>query len=478
MKSLRALRDSRSTLQHDSMSGVSCVTSQLIIWCVVTITLTGCNSSTTGAGNTSEAQSKVDTYLSGAVGEANLASYVVDHNANTFEVTSYSASGGAVLESGDISTLGNEIEDLDITYLAGQLPGSPPLASNWLVEIAGEAGFVELEATNSSTNVTSTSFSPLAPTQTCPSIASAQTFLFVTVPERVNPKSTVSAGSWNPQLETAFGSVSIATNGNSVNFANISQFTLPPANGGGPGSPVSPAPSTAAAACSPTFYGETISFPTSPTISNPGSQGGQVSAPSATIAIGPSGFLVEDIGLAAPDLSPPYVNLLGAGYGAVGVPRPSSALTTSSVAAAQYQGILYGAASGSSGATSSPGFRLIGSFGYENLQTACPTLPGPSSSTVLYGGEFANNNPSANSFGNCDLAVDLGTQDANNNGVYPAAAVYVSASFPGNGLNSAYSFPAVAVAGQINGKYAIFLIGMDTVGIPAQPWGIYLLQSN
>jgi len=266
-----------------------------------------------------------------------------------------------------------------------------------------------------------------------------------------------------------------------VNFANIHQFTLPSANGGTAETPVNPAPSTAAAACSQTFLGETISFPASVTVDNPGSEGNQSNSPSATIAIGPTGFLVEDAG--APSGVPnsslaPYENLLGAGYGAIGLPKPTSALSTSSVVGAQYQGILYGAASGSIGSISGPGFRLIGSFGYPNVATACPTLPAPSTGTIVYGGEFANNDPSANSYGNCDLAIDLGAQDGSNNGLYPAATVYVSNTFPYNGVGGAYSFPAVAVAGQISGKYAIFLIGMDTSGSPSQPWGIYLLQSN
>ena len=37
-----------------------------------------------------------------------------------------------------------------------------------------------------------------------------------------------------------------------------------------------------------------------------------------------------------------------------------------------------------------------------------------------------------------------------------------------------YSFPAMAVAGQLNGKFAIFVLGVDA----RQPWAIYLLQSN
>ncbi len=475
MKPFSALTGSR----HGRKSTASRLRPELLLSSLLATTLIGCGSSTTATSNTSETQSNVDTYVTGGAGD--LETYTVNHAANTAVVTSYSTTGGSVQFSGNISSLTSGIVDLDITYYPGQLLGSPLLTGGWLVEMPGQAGLVELEATNAFTNVTSTSFAPLGPTQSCPSFASAQSFLFVTIPKSLSAKATISEGVWNPQIETAYGSVSISTHGENVNFANISQFTLPAANGGTPGTPINPAPSTAAAACSPTFFGQTISFPTSSTVDNPGSQGNQSNSASATIAIGPSGFLVEDAGSPSGTASsslPPYENLLGAGYGAIGIPKPSTALTTSSVAAAQYQGILYGADSGSSASTTAPGFRLIGSFGYTNLQTACPTLPGPSSSTVLYGGEFANNNPSANSFGNCDLAIDLGTQDPNNNGLYPAATVYVSAAFFENSTNSAYSFPAVAIAGQINGKYAIFLIGVDTTGTPNQPWGIYLLQSN
>jgi hypothetical protein len=47
-------------------------------------------------------------------------------------------------------------------------------------------------------------------------------------------------------------------------------------------------------------------------------------------------------------------------------------------------------------------------------------------------------------------------------------------NYAANTSGSVDTFSAVAIAGQINGKYAIFLIGDDNV----QPWTIYLLQSN
>ena len=165
------------------------------------------------------------------------------------------------------------------------------------------------------------------------------------------------------------------------------------------------------------------------------------------------------------------------------MPRPSNAVDTSSLAEAKYQGFLYGSGGPASGSQSGSGFSLIGSFGYDNLQESCPTLPAPKTSTTLYGGEFGNgksinNDPSSHAFGNCDLAIDLGAQDTSNNGLYPAATVHVTSAFPKNGIAKTYSFPAVAIAGQISGKYAIFLIGADTVGSPSQGWGIYLLQTN
>jgi hypothetical protein len=109
---------------------------------------------------------------------------------------------------------------------------------------------------------------------------------------------------------------------------------------------------------------------------------------------------------------------------------------------------------------------------------------------LIYGGDYPQNNgqdnPSAspNGFGNCDFAIDLGIQDPSNNGLYPSATVWVGSCYAGNiagGACSAgnisgstYSFQAVAIAGQLNGKYAIFLIGVDST----QPWAVYLLQSN
>jgi hypothetical protein len=76
-------------------------------------------------------------------------------------------------------------------------------------------------------------------------------------------------------------------------------------------------------------------------------------------------------------------------------------------------------------------------------------------------------------------------QDTKTNGLYPAATVSIGAGFPGNTTGKKYSFPAVAIAGQVQGKFAIFVIGLDAIGLQivsqgqqSQDWGVYLLQSN
>jgi hypothetical protein len=462
---------------------------RMLIVASLALSLAGCVSSISSGGTSGAAGDSPQVYLAAGVGSLaaqveTLSTYTLDDTRNTFVVTAYGPSGitistiagsatstgTTILESGNISALANGIVQMDPTYFPGAvLAGNSPSSqtASWAVQIPGQAALAAVQATNA--NGTVTTFAPLVPTQSCPSFKSSQSFQFVTIPR------TSTNGGWNPATETAYGSVSVSTSGAAVQFSNISQYTLPAANGGTPGAPASPASSPASTVCSQTFFGQTMSIPESVTVENPGGAS-QSSSPSATIAISPAGFLLEDSG--SLEGSSPYENVLGAGYGAIGFETSSSAINTSTVVAAQYQGILYGAHDGSTAGAGGPGFRLIGSFGFSNLAASCPTLPAPSTSTIIYGGEFPDNNPSAGASGNCDLAIDLGAQGSGGNGLYPAATVYVSASFPYNGLGTPYSFPAVAIAGQINGKYAIFLIGMDTAGSPSQPWGIYLFQSS
>ncbi len=190
------------------------------------------------------------------------------------------------------------------------------------------------------------------------------------------------------------------------------------------------------------------------------------------LGIGPTGLLVESNGNFGGGTPPYYENLLGAGTGAVGLPKPSSPVDTTALVAAQYLGFFYGSGIGSQqGSVSSP----VASFGFPTVLATCKTAVAvePAAGTLIYGGSYANNNP-ATATGyptTCNAGIDLGTEDPNNNGLYPGARIYFGTSFLGNQIGTKYNIPAVAIAGQLNGKYAIFVVGVDTTGTPQQAWG-------
>ncbi len=264
--------------------------------------------------------------------------------------------------------------------------------------------------------------------------------------------------------------MSISSSGSNVNFQNIQQLTLPRV--GGNGTPVQSSTSSLTGSCAPTYFGNTTLVPGQTTIGNPGLGGntGNSVTPQSTIGIGPSGLLLEDSG---------GEDAFGAGTGVVGLPKPSAALDTGALVGAQYLGFIYGAGVYINTPPFTSGWSShLASFGFPGTP-ACPSFA-LNASTSIYGGDFPQSNgldnPSAssNGFGNCDFAIDLGSQDPTNNGLYPNAKVWVGAKYTANSIGGNYSFSAVAIAGQLNGKYAIFVLGDDST----QPWAIYLLQSN
>jgi len=461
--------------------------------------LAGCSSSAHSPVATSSGPQHYMTPVivggTGTSATASSATYSIDDKVLTFAQQTYainnSQTGARINYSGDVVTLSRGLLDLELTYslcggaeigncTGGVTYQSPLAVSGWAVELAGQAGGL--------LQMAGQPFTPMVPAVTCPSMSSAETFLFVTLPAGLVTSGTGS-NAWNPQLETAYGSVDISASGSTVTFANINQNILPSAGGG----KTSGVPSSATGACSTTVYGETVAVPANPTITTDPT-GTTTIGQQAMLGIGPSGLLVEDNDSKDANATKGtfYENVLGAGTGAIGLPKPSSALDTTSLVSAQYQGFFYGGGSYDSARKSSFNWSsLPASFGF-STPTTCVA---PQTSTMLYGGDFPVNpktglpDPSlpavknGGGFGNCDFAIDLGSQTTN--GLFPNAMVYVGTGFATNtagitscGLNSGYCFPAVAIAGQLNGKYAIFLIGEDTVGSPNQAWGIYLLQSN
>jgi len=490
-------------LSRQPLSGRQAHPSRLALAALATalaVILSACsNTVSTPKATASGPQVYMTPTISGGVANASgvdgnlssLGTFSIDDKALSFAQEMHTTQSVAqITYSGDLASpdLKRGLEELELAYACGATsaggiatcPGISytPSASNpsgWAVELAGQAGGLA--------QLTGNAVTPMVPAVTCPSMSSPETFLFVTLPTIMITTGTGGIASghqiWNPNLETAYGSADISASGSTVTYANIKQNILPSAGGGTPANAPS---SSLAGPCSSTVFGNTVAVPANPTVTigPPGITNG----PQAIVGIGPSGLLIEDNG--NQDTSFSYENLLGAGSGAIGLPKPSSAVGTSALVGAQYLGFFFGSGyepyESAFNSYGSPinGFTSVASFGFPS-PTTCVA---PQTSTMIYGGDFPGNNPAAQTvqanggFGNCDFAIDLGAQDSSTNGLFPAATVYVGSGFAENTTGNNYSFPAVAIAGQLNGKYAIFLIGEDTVGTPNQGWGIYLLQSN
>jgi hypothetical protein len=460
-------------------------------------TVAGCSGvdkSSSSTGTSSSTTNPWQLYFSPQMANDAQSTYAIDTSQNTFVRSTYSPSGQTVTDSGSLSALSGQIVGLGVTYIGAldnsyTIPsGSSAITGSYAVQVPGQAALVAVntpQVSGSLGDIPATSyFSPAVPTTVCPNLSSAQTFNFVTIPKTLaGPQvTTIIPAAWNPQLETAFGTVQVATSGTAVEFSNISQFTLPPANGGSPGAPSVSPPSSAATVCAQSDYGDVMSVPVTSTITYTGQN--ETATYSAVVGIGPSGFLVEDADVlpfgvtATPNPNgTPYNNLLGAGYGAIGLPQPGSDITDNAVGA-QYQGFFY----------SPSGFAEMGYFGVSNPTTACSTLTAqmaavnltPSANTI-YGGEYPLNGSGSSVPGTpiCDFAIDLGQpSQSGGNGLYTSATLYVGGAFPENGKGALYTFPAAAIAGQLGGKNAILVIGADTIGTPHRSWGIYLLPSS
>ena len=444
--------------------------------------IAGCGGSTTKqtSTTTSSPQTYFAPYVAGTTyyngSSASLSvplTYTVDDTAGTFSQTAYGLSGvtgSQVLNAGILSVGQSGLRNLsmetyyvsnnnvNVAYIAETYT---PFEPAFAVELADQTGgLVQLHGQP---------VAPLVAATECPNFTTAQTYQFLTIPAPQLMSSTYGVGiAWDPTTETAYGSVDISSSGSAVTFKNINQFTLPSEGG----TQVSTAPSSATGACGSTSYGNITVAPGELVITDPGN--GQTVPAQAKIGIGAnSGLLVEDdaaTGVAATS----YNNTLGAGSGAVGLPKPSSDIT-STVIGAQYLGFIYAAGAQPLHSGSALWSSHLSSFSYSSASSGCTSFAAQTGalSNGIYGGDYTNDDPTTYPSSNCDFAIDLGATQTSN-GLYTNATVWIGANYAGNIAKTTYHFSAVAIAGQIDKKNAIFVLGVD----PTQPWAIYLLQSN
>jgi hypothetical protein len=375
----------------------------------------------------------------------------IDHTANIFLQAGVSSGVlGEDVDEGPFTTAANGF--LDLTLNQGTAIGTAwsdiETQGNWALEIPGVMGMVSL-------NQKGGTLEPFVSNQSCPSLPTAQTFQFV----------TFGAVNYSISGPSAYGSVDVATVGDLVNFTNLQQYVFPFKAAGTP-LEVNPSPSAISGACGNSAYGQVVSVPYTSYIL--GTQTPLAVVDTLNIN---SGFLFEDAApFTAAGAPESGAGLLGSN-GAFGLAKPSSPIAISTFLAASYNGFIQANATAFGGSLSAT------SAACGALQTALSKLSTKPSANTIYGGDFPSNNPSAT--GNCDVAIDLGTQDPKNNGLFTGATVYMGAAYAGNTTGSLYSSPAVAIAGQVNGKNAIFVTQEVSPAVNSNmSSGIFLLQAN
>lgn len=451
------------------------------------LSTTGCGGDSFSVSPTTPAQKSPQSYFSPSVsGTTNAGvplygpkTFVVDEVTGAFSESNFllnppSQLGPQVINAGVLGTAQRGLLTLGIStnYTPNTSTGgfnpktySPPMSGSFAVELAKQVGgFVQLVGQP---------VTPLGVATQCPSLPKPQSYLFLTLPQGVINSRTqgIQPGFWDPNVETAYGSADVSTTEGTVAVRTIQHHTLPSV--GGSGTPTAVVPSSADGLCAFTSLGTTITMGQS-VVQNPFPGGGSNATPQAKMSIGPTGLLVEDTGMDANSKTGDLT--LGAGNGAIGLPKPSSPVDVSSLRAGQYLGFVYGSGVYANVAFLPGGWSShLTSFGFSTQPAGCSTLV-PGGSALLYGGDFNKDDPSTSpdGFGNCDLAMDLGAQDATTNGLFPNARLWIGNNYAANTTGITFSVPMVAIAGPLDGKYAIFALGFDS----KQSWSVYLLQSN
>jgi hypothetical protein len=461
---------------------------------------------TAGCGQTakpvvSPATGQVDSYFGGpynVTGSAvDVSASTFDHSANQIAVSGFIASPGTgapvpvniidgTFSSADTGFLG--ITETFATASTG-IPTSqnPSITGAWAVEIPGAGALANLLRIDTTSTPATTRAAPIAMAQNtaCPNFSASAQFLYV----------TVSNVGINVDMAD-YGIVGISSQGSAVTF-NDQPFLV--------GSQQQPA-STVTGGCSQTNLGALTAYPLN-SFAHPSNL--------ELISIGSSGLLVSSFNQGAGSVGGAF----GGRTGVIGVAAPSSPVDVTSAVAAQYNGFIFSplntaqqpsfditvlaSAFGNHTASSQPCSALQASLAANNGNGngSVPVLP---SANSLYGGEFltttgtttVNDPTGTNGSENCDVVVDLGTQDSSNNGLFPNATVFIGSTFPPfsvsnpwtcSGMSCAVSFPAAAIVGQVQGKFVIFVAASGVSSPPAQlpngsstpsaqPVGIYLFQ--
>jgi len=344
----------------------------------------------------------------------------IDHTSNSFSAVNLTNSGAGTV-------LGSVVDQIGFLGLA-QTNVSPPFQPfGFAVEIPGRALLLR-------PGVDTAALAALVP-GSCLNINGNVTFQFVTLPGQ----------NWEMGTDAAYGSVQVSAIGSSWNFSNFTQATLDSSQTNA---------TLATGTCATDAAGGLVTVPLHPP-----------STVSATLGVGPSGFFVADQFLSSASGTP---------SGAAGVIQPSTSVNPSTVVGGSYLGFIYEPNVTASPATCSADCLAPTQMaGFSGSITTCQTLP---SSSGMCGGAFFNDSLTNLKQASTDMIIELGTEDPNNFGLYKSATVTLPdpAGSPGtctapgvagsdSQSNPTCTLPAIAVVGNPENKFAIFLIAQDTV---------------
>jgi hypothetical protein len=255
----------------------------------------------------------------------------------------------------------------------------------------------------------------------CPDFKDSTNFLYVNVPA---PSATSTPNT------SDYGTVGIQTQGSDVTFT-ASPYLIGPVSGN---------ISVGTGGCSVSTLGALTAFPLN-----------SYGSPSDTelISIGKSGLLVSSFRTLS---GQPSLGAFGGGNGVIGVQESSTQIDVSNAVNVKYSGFMYAPKNAGAGTTyditvlaSAFGNHTGDSAACSGLQSSILANLGGNINAVpytdtIYGGEFRSvnaagntvNDPTTGQLGseNCDVAVTLGTEDPNNNGLFPNATIYIGSGFP------------------------------------------------
>lgn len=363
------------------------------------------------------AASESNTYL-GIQSPADMWQVSLNHNMNTFAAADLTNSSlGDILGSFSIQS---PTDFLDLS----QTNVSPPFQPfGYALEIQGR--YVLLRPGSNT--------SPLAALVpgSCLDINGAVTFQFVTLPDRT----------WAAGTDAAYGTIQVRTSGNAWNFSNFTQFTLAAS---------SRSATLRAGTCGAAGSSNAVSIPAAAPATVP-----------STLAVGPSGFFVADQLLVPSKAS-------GAQLGAVGIIQPSSALDATQLAGSAYFGFVYEPACASSQPCGAPTQMA------EFSNATCPPGSPPPSPTAICGGVFSQDDLATLPTGT--TVIDFGAGDNTRFGLYTSATIQIPDPNLVCSQTGFCTVPAVAVVGNPEANFVIFLVAQDIVN--NSPMVVYLLQQQ